>query len=148
MLGGSYLFWASHSGPFLWTPPLFLLFLVGKQASNGPDVPMNPIAVTDLSAVASSRHLLHHSSQEWTPKTQSPSGWLRSCLRYKHFRRWSPDSDRCALMPQSLPVWNALWRSKPVCSFFLFSQYFFYSSNKRNVQKNPETYRADCPIKS
>lgn len=31
MLGGNYLFWASRSGPFPWTPPLFSPFLVRKK---------------------------------------------------------------------------------------------------------------------
>lgn len=140
-LGGSYLFWALRSGPFLWTPPLFSLFLVCNKAWGHQQAPwaanVNVLAINDCcSVILQNGILLHHSWQEWTLKTQSLSGWLRSWLRYKHFKRWSPDSDKCASMRQSLPVWNASWHSKLVSTITSLGNLHFSHVTKESFKKS------------
>lgn len=131
--GGNYSFWALRSGPFLWTPLLFLLFLVSNRAQESlSDYRANRLHmwVKNCSGVDLKFLKNFFPSQEWTLKTQSLSGWIRSCLRYKHFRRWSSGSDRCAWMPQSSPVWNASWRSKQVSAVVRIVQKSYLSKIK------------------
>lgn len=117
-LGGNYLFWASRSGPFPWTPQLFSLFLV--YAKHEIILSVERAAVV----VVRNETFLYIYPKGWTLKTRSLRGWTRLCLRFKRFKRWSPDSDRCALTRPSSPAWNVSWHSKLVSTSQITARMF------------------------